>query len=137
MKPAEQRREKDQLSADLIDDRDLIVLLASAADLRAVAPYLLPELLADAEKLPKLSLHTAEADLAELAEGVANGTFEPGIGYDLVDDARSRLGPPGEPVWWRSCAATFLRVRPTADMHESVLPMPYIGSMRCTDADRR
>jgi DNA-binding transcriptional LysR family regulator len=98
--------------------RELLIesrrLLASAADLRAaaqglgtslsgtlsigcfqvVAPYLLPELLAAAaKKLPKLYLHTAEADLAELAEGVANGTFELGIGYDLVDDARLRRWP--------------------------------------------
>ncbi|MDT5334548.1 MAG: hypothetical protein QOD90_53 [Mycobacterium sp.] len=98
--------------------RELLVesrrLLASAADLRAaaqglgtslsgtlsigcfqvVAPYLLPELLAAAaEKLPKLYLHTTEADLAELAEGVANGTFELGIGYDLVDDVRLRRWP--------------------------------------------
>jgi DNA-binding transcriptional LysR family regulator len=89
-------------------------LLASAADLRAVAqglgtslsgtlsigcfevvaPYLLPELLAAAaEKLPKLQLNTTEVDLADLAEGVANGTFELGIGYDLVEDARLKRWP--------------------------------------------
>jgi DNA-binding transcriptional LysR family regulator len=89
-------------------------LLASAADLRAVAqglgtslsgtlsvgcfqvvaPYLLPELLAAAaEKLPKLQLQITEVDLADLAEGVANGTFELGIGYDLVDDPRLRRWP--------------------------------------------
>jgi DNA-binding transcriptional LysR family regulator len=89
-------------------------LLASAADLRAVAqglgtslsgtlsigcfqvvaPYLLPELLAAAaEKLPKLQLNTTEVDLADLAEGVANGTFELGIGYDLVDDPRLKRWP--------------------------------------------
>lgn len=89
-------------------------LLTSAGDLRAVAqglgtslggtlsigcfqvvaPYLLPELLAAAtEKLPKLDLHTTEVDLADLAEGVANGTFELGIGYDLVDDPRLRRWP--------------------------------------------
>jgi DNA-binding transcriptional LysR family regulator len=98
--------------------RELLVesrrLLASAADLRAaaqglgtslsgtlsigcfqvVAPYLLPELLAAAaEKLPKLYLHTTEVNLADLAEGVANGTFELGIGYDLVEDARLRRWP--------------------------------------------
>jgi len=98
--------------------RELLIesrrLLASAADLRAaaqglgtslsgtlsigcfqvVAPYLLPELLAAAaKKLPKLYLHTAEADLAELAEGVANGTFELGIGYDLVDDTKLKRWP--------------------------------------------
>jgi DNA-binding transcriptional LysR family regulator len=89
-------------------------LLTSAADLRAVAqglgtslsgtlsigcfqvvaPYLLPELLAAAaEKLPKLHLHTTEVDLADLAEGVANGTFELGIGYDLVEDPRLKRWP--------------------------------------------
>jgi DNA-binding transcriptional LysR family regulator len=89
-------------------------LLASAADLRAVAqglgtslsgtlsvgcfevlaPYLLPELLsAAAEKMPKLGVQTAEVDLADLAEGVANGTFELGIGYDLVDDPRLKRWP--------------------------------------------
>lgn len=89
-------------------------LLASAADLRAVAqglgtslsgtlsigcfevvaPYLLPELLAAAaEKLPKLHLNTTEVDLADLAEGVANGTFELGIGYDLVADTRLKRWP--------------------------------------------
>jgi DNA-binding transcriptional LysR family regulator len=89
-------------------------LLASAADLRAVAqglgtslsgtlsigcfevvaPYLLPELLsAAAQKLPKLHLQTTEVDLADLAEGVANGTFELGIGYDLVDDPRLKRWP--------------------------------------------
>ncbi|BBX05750.1 LysR family transcriptional regulator [Mycolicibacterium aichiense] len=89
-------------------------LLASAGDLRAVAqglgtslsgtlsigcfqvvaPYLLPELLATAaEKLPKLDLLTTEVDLADLAEGVANGTFELGIGYDLVDDPRLKRWP--------------------------------------------
>jgi DNA-binding transcriptional LysR family regulator len=98
--------------------RELLVesrrLLASAADLRAaaqglgtslsgtlsigcfqvVAPYLLPELLAAAaEKLPKLHLQTTEVDLADLAEGVANGTFEIGIGYDLVEDPRLRRWP--------------------------------------------
>ena len=98
--------------------RELLVesrrLLASAADLRAaaqglgtslsgtlsigcfqvVAPYLLPELLAAAaEKLPKLYLPTTEVNLADLAEGVANGTFELGIGYDLVEDARLRRWP--------------------------------------------
>lgn len=89
-------------------------LLASAADLRGVAqglgtslsgtlsigcfevvaPYLLPELLAvAAEKLPNLHLQTTEVDLADLAEGVANGTFELGIGYDLVDDPRLKRWP--------------------------------------------
>ena len=89
-------------------------LLASAADLRSVAhglggsltgtlrigcfeviaPYLLPELLSvAAEKLPNLELLTTEVDLADLAEGVANGTFEMGIGYDLVDDPRLKRWP--------------------------------------------
>jgi DNA-binding transcriptional LysR family regulator len=89
-------------------------LLASAADLRAVAqglgasltgslsvgcfevvaPYLLPELLATAaERLPNLHLHTTEVDLADLAEGVAGGTFELGIGYDLVVDPRLKQWP--------------------------------------------
>ncbi|WP_419227927.1 LysR family transcriptional regulator [Gordonia sp. CPCC 205515] len=98
--------------------RELLVasrqLLASAADLRSVAqglggslagslsigcfevtaPYLLPELLATAaEKLPKLELQISEVDLADLAEGVADGTFELGIGYDLVDDPRLKRWP--------------------------------------------
>ena len=89
-------------------------LLASAGDLRAVAqglgtslsgtlsigcfqvvaPYLLPELLsAVAEKLPKLHLQTTEVDLADLADGVANGTFEFGIGYNLVEDQRLEQWP--------------------------------------------
>ena len=89
-------------------------LLASATDLRAVAqglgtslsgtlaigcfevvaPYLLPELLSvAAQKLPKLHLQTTEVDLADLAQGVADGTFELGIGYDLVDDPRLKRWP--------------------------------------------
>ncbi len=89
-------------------------LLASAADLRSVAqglgtslsgnlsigcfqvvaPYLLPTLLAAAaETMPNLHLQTTEVDLADLAEGVANGTFELGIGYDLVDDPRLKRWP--------------------------------------------
>jgi DNA-binding transcriptional LysR family regulator len=89
-------------------------LLASAADLRSVAqglgtslngtlsigcfevvaPYLLPELLSvAAEKLPHLHLHTTEVDLADLADGVADGTFELGIGYDLVEDPRLKRWP--------------------------------------------
>ncbi|MFT4042940.1 MAG: LysR family transcriptional regulator [Gordonia sp. (in: high G+C Gram-positive bacteria)] len=89
-------------------------LLASAADLRSVAhglggsltgtlsigcfevmaPYLLPELLAAAaEKLPRLQLQTTEVDLADLADGVADGTFELGIGYDVVDDPRLKRWP--------------------------------------------
>ncbi|MCV7423608.1 LysR family transcriptional regulator [Mycobacterium yunnanensis] len=89
-------------------------LLASATDLRTVAqglgtslsgtlsigcfevvaPYLLPELLSvAAEKLPKLHLQTTEVDLADLAEGVADGTFELGIGYDLVEDPRLKRWP--------------------------------------------
>jgi DNA-binding transcriptional LysR family regulator len=53
-----------------------------------------PELLAAvAEKLPRRHLHTTEVDLADLAEGVANGTFELGIGYDLVDDPRLKRWP--------------------------------------------
>jgi DNA-binding transcriptional LysR family regulator len=98
--------------------RELLVasrqLLASAADLRSIAhgmggsltgslsigcfevmaPYLLPELLSTAaEKLPRLQLQTTEVDLADLAEGVADGTFELGIGYDLVDDPRLKRWP--------------------------------------------
>lgn len=98
--------------------RELLVasrqLLASASDLRAVAqglgtslsgtlsigcyavaaPYLLPELLSSAaERLPKLHLNATEVDLADLAEGVADGTFELGIGYDLVDDVKLKRWP--------------------------------------------
>lgn len=89
-------------------------LLASAADLReaaqglgtsltgtlsigcfqVVAPYLLPELLSvAAEKLPKLHLEITEVDLADLSEGVADGTFELGIGYDLFDNPRLKRWP--------------------------------------------
>ncbi|ADG77024.1 Transcriptional regulator, LysR family OS=Tsukamurella paurometabola (strain ATCC 8368 / DSM/ CCUG 35730 / CIP 100753 / JCM 10117 / KCTC 9821 / NBRC 16120/ NCIMB 702349 / NCTC 13040) OX=521096 GN=Tpau_0382 PE=3 SV=1 [Tsukamurella paurometabola] len=98
--------------------RELVVasrqLLASAADLRSaaqglgsslsgtlsvgcfqvVAPYVLPTLLSVAsQKLPRLELRTTEVDLADLAEGVADGTFELGIGYDLVDDPRLKRWP--------------------------------------------
>ena len=53
------------------------------------APYVLPELLAAAaEQFPGLQVETAEVNLAELAEGVASGRFELGIGYDLIDDDR-------------------------------------------------
>ncbi|HSZ40006.1 MAG TPA: LysR family transcriptional regulator [Trebonia sp.] len=53
------------------------------------APYVLPELLAAAaEELPGLQVETAEVNLAELAEGVANGRYELGIGYDLLEDDR-------------------------------------------------
>jgi DNA-binding transcriptional LysR family regulator len=49
----------------------------------------LPELLATAaERFPGLQVETAEVNLAELAEGVASGRFELGIGYDLIDDDR-------------------------------------------------
>jgi DNA-binding transcriptional LysR family regulator len=49
----------------------------------------LPELLsAAAERLPGLQVETAEVNLAELAEGVATGRFELGIGYDLTEDDR-------------------------------------------------
>jgi DNA-binding transcriptional LysR family regulator len=59
-----------------------------------VAPYLLPELLASAATtMPNLHLQTTEVDLADLAEGVSNGTFELGIGYDLVEDARLKSRP--------------------------------------------
>jgi amidohydrolase len=58
------------------------------------APYVLPELLATAaEQFPGLQVETAEVNLAELAEGVANGRFELGIGYDLIDDDRLTQHP--------------------------------------------
>jgi DNA-binding transcriptional LysR family regulator len=61
---------------------------------QVVAPYLLPELLATAaQKLPNLQLQITEVDLADLAEGVADGTFEIGIGYDLVEDSRLKRWP--------------------------------------------
>ena len=51
------------------------------------APYLLPELLATAAgQFPDLQVETTEVNLAELAEGVASGRFELGIGYDLIDE---------------------------------------------------
>lgn len=58
------------------------------------APYVLPDLLAiAAERLPGLHVETAEVNLAELAEGVASGRFELGIGYDLIDDDRLTRQP--------------------------------------------
>jgi amidohydrolase len=58
------------------------------------APYVLPELLATAaEQFPELQVETAEVNLAELAEGVASGRFEVGIGYDLIDDDRLTQDP--------------------------------------------
>lgn len=54
-----------------------------------LAPYLLPELLAEAAaRLPGLEVNTSEVDLAELADGVANGRFELALGYDIVGDQR-------------------------------------------------
>ncbi|HZX08505.1 LysR family transcriptional regulator [Kribbella sp.] len=54
-----------------------------------LAPYLLPELLAEAaERLPGLAVNTSEVDLAELVEGVASGRFEIAIGYDITADPR-------------------------------------------------
>jgi DNA-binding transcriptional LysR family regulator len=56
------------------------------------APYVLPELLsAAAAQFPGLQVETAEVNLAELAEGVASGRFELGIGYDLIADDRLTL----------------------------------------------
>jgi DNA-binding transcriptional LysR family regulator len=58
------------------------------------APYVLPELLATAaEQFPGLQVDTAEVNLAELAEGVASGRFELGIGYDLIEDDRLTQHP--------------------------------------------
>ena len=58
------------------------------------APYLLPELLATAAgQFPDLQVETTEVNLAELAEGVASGRFELGIGYDLIDDDRLTQDP--------------------------------------------
>jgi len=55
----------------------------------AVAPYVLPALLAEASvRLPSLEINSGEVDLAQLADGVAGGRFELGIGYDLTVDAR-------------------------------------------------
>lgn len=54
-----------------------------------LAPYLLPELLAQAvERLPRLEVNTSEVDLADLVEGVANGRFELAVGYDITADPR-------------------------------------------------
>lgn len=54
-----------------------------------LAPYILPELLAQAAaKLPLLAVSTSEVDLESLVEGVASGRFEIGIGYDLTADPR-------------------------------------------------
>lgn len=54
-----------------------------------LAPYVLPELLAQAAaKLPLLQISTSEVDLEALVEGVVTGRFEIGIGYDLTADPR-------------------------------------------------
>jgi DNA-binding transcriptional LysR family regulator len=58
------------------------------------APYVLPELLATAaEQFPGLQVETTEVNLDELAEGIASGRFELGIGYDLIDDDRLTQQP--------------------------------------------
>ncbi|QTI68668.1 LysR family transcriptional regulator [Gordonia polyisoprenivorans] len=137
--------------------RELLVasrqLLTSAADLRSIAhglggsltgslsigcfevmaPYLLPELLSTAaEKLPRLDLQTTEVDLADLAEGVADGTFELGIGYDLVDDARLkrwplRTVPPYVLVsgTHRLAKRKSVRLRELADEPMALLDLPH------------
>jgi DNA-binding transcriptional LysR family regulator len=54
-----------------------------------LAPYVLPDLLAtSAERYPQLRLETHEVDLDRLAEGVLNGRFELGLGYELAPDPR-------------------------------------------------
>jgi DNA-binding transcriptional LysR family regulator len=54
-----------------------------------LAPYVLPELLAQAAaRLPNLEIRSSEVDLAELVDGVANGRFELAVGYDLTADPR-------------------------------------------------
>jgi DNA-binding transcriptional LysR family regulator len=54
-----------------------------------LAPYVLPELLAEAAaRLPMLEITTSEVDLAELVEGVSSGRFELAVGYDLTHDPR-------------------------------------------------
>lgn len=54
-----------------------------------LAPYLLPEFLAEAaERLPGLQVNTSEVDLEELVEGIASGRFELAIGYDITSDPR-------------------------------------------------
>ncbi|RVU28041.1 LysR family transcriptional regulator [Streptomyces antnestii] len=54
-----------------------------------LAPYILPDLLAEAAaRLPGLTITTSEVDLAELVEGVVSGRFELAIGYDLTADPR-------------------------------------------------
>lgn len=54
-----------------------------------LAPYVLPELLAQASaRLPMLEITTSEVDLAEMIEGVTSGRFELAIGYDLTADPR-------------------------------------------------
>ena len=54
-----------------------------------LAPYVLPDLIATcAERYPQLRLDTHEVDLDALAEGVLNGRFELGLGYELAPDPR-------------------------------------------------
>jgi DNA-binding transcriptional LysR family regulator len=54
-----------------------------------LAPYVLPDLLATcAERYPHLQLDTHEVDLDGLAEGILNGRFELGLGYELAPDPR-------------------------------------------------
>ncbi len=61
-----------------------------------LAPYVLPELLAEAAaRLPTLEISTSEVDLAQLVDGITGGRFELAIGYDLTADPRlhtQRLG---------------------------------------------
>jgi DNA-binding transcriptional LysR family regulator len=59
-----------------------------------LAPYVLPELLAEAAtRLPMLAVNTSEVDLAELVEGITNGRFELAIGYDITADPRLETTP--------------------------------------------
>ena len=54
-----------------------------------LAPYVLPGLLGEASvRLPTLEITTSEVDLAALVDGVVDGRFELGIGYDLTADPR-------------------------------------------------
>ena len=59
-----------------------------------LAPYVLPELLAEAAtRLPMLAVNTSEVDLAELVEGITNGRLELAIGYDITADPRLETTP--------------------------------------------
>lgn len=98
-----------------------------------LAPYLLPELLAEAaERLPRLEVNTSEVDLAELVEGVASGRFELAVGYDITADPRLEVTslytlPPYVllPSTHRLAKRRKVRLEELADEPLALLDLPY------------